>query len=278
MISRELPPNKVFRVFDSDPRGPLHRCRHWCFAAPKVRRSRGSRRLALAAGALISLVAIAACKTTAPVMSGVDLEAARTRLGRPLTADPAALYRLRIPASGGLRLAVMMSGDDGRLTVSEPFGSAVSLLSWTGARPPTFYDLKEGCRLEAADLEQALGVAAMPLPQAVRLLVGRLPAADGDEVSQSPDGRLLVTGRGWSALVTVAPEPWRVLAVEDGDPRGARWRLSLSDHTDWLPGQIRVQKVGGRWAELELVRLEWTQQEQLPPLPDLPLCVFKGRQ
>jgi hypothetical protein len=172
----------------------------------------------------------------------------------------------------------MMSGEDGRLTVSEPFGSAVSLLSWRGAHPPTFYDLKEGCRLEAADLEQALGIAAMPLPQAVRLMVGRLPATSGDDVSLTPDGRLLVTGRGWSALVTVAPEPWRVTAVEDGNPEGAQWRISLGGHTADLPREIRVAKIGGRWAELERVGLEWKKTAQLPPLPDLPLCVFKGHQ
>jgi len=237
---------------------------------------RASRRILSAAGLVAALFAVAACATTAPESRSVDLEAARERLGRPLTVDPAALYRLRIPASGGLRLAVMMSGEDGRLTVSEPFGSAVSLLSWRGAQPPTFFDLKEGCRLEAADLEQTLGIAAMPLPQAVLLLAGRLPAAAGDEVSESQDGRLLVTGRGWSALVTVAPEPWRVVEVEEAGNNGAGWRVELSDHNVY-PRKVRLERKGGRWAELELVRLEWSQSAELPSLPDLPLCVFKDR-
>ena len=278
MISLEPLFSEVARVSDANPQGPIHPSRHRFFPEPTVRRSRGALRLVLAAGALISLFAVAACTTTAPALSSVDLEAARERLGRPLTADPAALYRLRIPASGGLRLAVMMSGEDGRLTVSEPFGSAVSLLSWRGAQPPTFYDLKEGCRLEAADLEQALGVAAMPLPQAVRLLVGRLPATEGDEVTESQDGRLLITGQGWTALVTVAPEPWRVVAVEDGNPQGVAWRITLRDHTVDLPREVRVAKIGGRWAELERVALEWKLSPELPPLPDLPLCAFKDRQ
>jgi hypothetical protein len=233
---------------------------------------------------MTALLAVAACVSSAPEIGSIDLEAARSHLGRPLTADPAVLYRLRVPSSGGLRLAVMASGEDGRLTVSEPFGSAVSLTAWSGEQPPTFYDLREGCRLEAVNLEQALGVAAVPLPQAVRLMCGRLPAIEGDEVSVSPDGRLLVTGRGWSALVTVAPDPWRVVEVEDGNPNGAAWRISLGNHIASvqglipLPKSIRVKKIGGRWAELELVGLEWNQEAQLPPLPGLPLCVFKGGQ
>jgi len=83
---------------------------------------------------------------------------------------------------------------------------------------------------------------------------------------------------GWSALVTVVPEPWRVTAVEDGNPQGAEWRITLGNHTVDLPGEIRVAKIGGRWAELERVALEWKISAQLPPLPDLPLCVFEDRQ
>lgn len=275
MTSLDRSPDAPARVSNVDNLGPERCC--GSLPAPAVRRRESSRQILFAAGLATALFAVAACATTAPEMTSVDLEAARERLGRPLTADPAALYRLRIPASGGLRLAVMMSGEDGRLTVSEPFGSAVSLLSWKGAQPPTFYDLKEGCRVEAADLEQALGVAAVPLPQAVRLLVGRLPAIAGDEVTESQDGRLLITGQGWTALVTVAPEPWRVVAVEDGNPQGVAWRITLRDHTVDLPREVRVAKIGGRWAELERVALEWKLSPELPPLPDLPLCVFEDR-
>ena len=77
--------------------------------------------------------------------------------------------------------------------------------------------------------------------------------------------------------MAVAPEPWRVTAVEDGNPDGAQWRISMGDSTADYPRKIRVEKIGGRWAELELVRLEWKKTVQMPPLPDLPLCVFKGR-
>jgi hypothetical protein len=226
---------------------------------------------------MVPFIVAAGCATTSRETKNIDLEAAKERLGRPMTDDPAVLYRLRVPSSGGLRLAVMTSGDQGRLTVSEPFGSAVSLTAWSGSDRPTFFDLRHGCRIEAADLEQALGVPAMPLPQAVRLMCGRLPAVEGDQVTETSDGRLLVTGEGWSALVTVAPEPWRVVEVVQAGHDDAVWRLELRDHNVY-PRAIRLEKKGGRWAELELVGLEWNQTAQLPPLPDLPLCVFEGRQ
>jgi hypothetical protein len=225
---------------------------------------------------MVALVVSAGCTTTAREIQDLDLEAARERLGRAMTDDPAVLYRLRVPSSGGLRLAVMTSGDRGRLTVSEPFGSAVSLTAWSGTERPTFFDLRHGCRVEAADLEQALGVPAMPLPQAVRLMCGRLPATEGDRVTETEDGRLLVTGRGWSALVTVAAEPWRVVEVEQAGHDAAGWRLELSRHNVY-PRAIRLERTGGRWAELELVSLEWNQTPQLPSLPDLPLCVVEDR-
>jgi hypothetical protein len=240
-------------------------------------RPRPFRRVFLFAGVVVAFIVAAACATTSREMKSVDLAAAKERLGRPMTDDPAVLYRLRVPSSSGLRLAVVTSGDQGRLTVSEPFGSAVSLTAWSGSDRPTFFDLRNGCRIEAADLEQALGVPAMPLPQAVRLMCGRLPAVEGDQVAETADGRLLVTGQGWSALVTVAPEPWRVVEVEQAGHDDAGWRLELRDHNVY-PRAIRLERKGGRWAELELVGLEWNQTPELPPLPDLPLCVFKDRQ
>jgi hypothetical protein len=213
------------------------------------------------------------CRSVSQETADLDLGAAIDRLQRPLTADPAALYHVRVAASGGLRLAVLTSGEQGRLTVSEPFGSTVSLTSWSGSRPPTFLDLKHGCRLEASDLEQVLGIAAMPLPQAVRLLVGRLPAVDADRLSPRDDGKILVEGQGWAALVTVEPEPWRVVRVEEVGNRGERWHLKLGDHSLSVPGSIRLENRDGRWVELELVRLEWNDGGELPSLPDLPLCL-----
>ncbi len=262
MTSPEPPFIPFDRDFDFEISGPV------------VSRSGLCRRMSSMAGVIVALVVVAGCATTSGHMRILDLEAARERLGRPMTDDPAVLYRLRVPSSGGLRLAVMTSGDRGRLTVSEPFGSAVSLTAWSGSERPTFFDLRHGCRVEAADLEQALGVPAMPLPQAIRLMCGRLPAIEGDQVTETADGRLLVTGRGWSARVTVAAEPWRVVEVEEAGNDDVGWRLELSDHNVY-PRSIRLERNGGGWAELELVGLEWNQTAQLPPLPDLPPCVFK---
>jgi hypothetical protein len=217
------------------------------------------------------------CHSTARETVPLDLEAAIERLWRPLSGDPAALYRLRVSSSGGLRMALLTSGEEGRLTVSEPFGSAVSLTAWTGSKPPTFFDLRERCRLDAADLEMVLGVGAMPPPQAVRLLGGRLPAANGDRVTAGEDGQILVEGRGWAARVTVAPDPWRVISVEEIGDRKGRWSLELDDHTLSVPGRVRVENRDGRWAELELVRLEWNQGGDLPALPALQPCVFESK-
>jgi hypothetical protein len=41
-----------------------------------------------------------------------------------------------------------------------------------------------------------------------------------------------------------------------------------------VPGFIRVKNADGRWAELDLVRLEWNAGRELPPNPDLPICTF----
>ena len=228
----------------------------------------------LFAAVLIALFVLTGCRSAAPTPGAADLEAARLRLNRPLPGNPAALYHLRVPSSGGLRLSLLTSGEAGRLTVSEPFGSALSLTAWTGVGPSTFFDLRQGCRLEAADLEQILGIAAMPLPQAVRLLGGRLPAADGDRISIRSDGRLLIEGAGWKALIEVASDPWRVMSVAEENAGGGGWRIELGDHTASVPGVVHVQREKGSWAELELVRLEWNTANELPPLPEMPECVM----
>ncbi len=228
-------------------------------------------------GLLVATVLVMGCGTTAPPLDPGALDSAAAKLTLPLPGDPAALYRLRLPSSGGLRLALLTNGQQGRLTVSEPFGSAVSITSWIGSGPPDFFDLRQGCRLEAAGLSQVLGVGALPLPQAVNLLCGRLPVAEGDALVPGEDGRLVVTGRGWSAHVELIADPWRVNSVEDSESKTPGWRLVLSDHSSSVPGSVRIEKADGRWAELELVRLEWNEGADLPPLPDLPLC-FEGSQ
>jgi len=218
------------------------------------------------------LLGLAGCRSAAPETVPVDPNMAIERLNRPLSGDPAVLFRLRVSASGGLRMSVLTSGENGRLTVSEPFGAAVSLTSWSGPQQPTFFDLRKGCQIWATELEQVLGVAAMPLPQAVRLFAGRLPATDDDWVTPREDGRILIEGLRWAALVTVAAEPWRVVTVEQVDAQGRGWRFELSDHSLSVPGFIRVENADGRWAELKLVRLEWNEGGELPATPDLPLC------
>jgi hypothetical protein len=225
---------------------------------------------------LLLFFGLGGCRSTAPATVPVDPEAAIERLNRPLSGDPAVLYKLRVSSSGGLRFSVLTSGEDGRLTVSEPFGGAVSLTSWSGSQQPTFFDLRKGCQIQAMDLEQALGVAAMPLPQAVRLFAGRLPTTGDDWIAPREDGRILVEGVRWAALVTVAADPWRVVSVEEVSTRGGGWSIELSDHTLAVPGFIRVENADGRWAELDLVRLEWSEGGELPPIPDLPLCTSRS--
>ena len=226
---------------------------------------------------LLLLLGLMGCQSTMPDSPPVDLELAIKRLSRPLSGDPALLYRLRVKASSGLRLSILTSGEDGRLTVSKPFGAAVSLTSWSGTRQPTFFDLREGCRIRAIDMEQALGVAAMPLPQAIRLFVGRLPAAGDDWITPREDGRILIEGIRWAALVTVAGEPLRVVSVEQAGVEERGWTFELSDHRLSVPGFIRVENSDGRWLELELVGLEWSEGSELPSLPDLPLCTDDPR-
>ncbi len=226
---------------------------------------------ALGAAAAV-ILSVAACRSAAPQLSPDALHEAIQKLSRPLSGDLAALYRLRVRSTGGLRLAVLTSSEMGRLTVSEPFGSAVSLTAWNGSASTTFFDLRHGCRLESADLGRVLGIAAMPLPQAILLLAGRIPAADGDRLTIGSNGRIVVEGAGWGALVTVTVNPWRVVAVEEMGVEGGGWSVVLDDHHVAVPGFVRVKNSDGRWAELELARMEWRESGELPPLPDLPLC------
>ncbi len=228
-----------------------------------------------AAVLLIATAAYAAgCATTAPVIvDRASLVEAAAVLNRPLPGDLAALYRMRVSKSGGLRLSVITAGDAGRMTISEPFGAAVSLTAWAAEGPAVFFDMDEGCRREIEDLRAVLGLGALPMAQAVRLLGGRLPAMDGDTVEAGADGRLEIFGAGWAARVRVAPDPWRVVAVDAltaGDAGG--WRIELGEHTSTVPGAIRVTNSDGRWAELELSRLEWPPNPSLPALPNFPRC------
>lgn len=234
-------------------------------------------RRVLSSLAAICAVTFSGCRTSSPVFDPQDLESARSELTRPLPADPSVLYRLRVSSSGRLRLSVLTSGDAGRLTISEAFGSALSITAWRASAPPRYYDLRESCQLEISDLSQVLGVGAMPLPQAVRLLVGRMPAVADDSVSPVGGSTFLVEGSGWAAEVEVADDPWRVIRVREVGESASGWKIVLEDHTGSVPGSVRVKRSDGRSAELELLRLEWNEGGDLPDLPDVPLCVVEGR-
>jgi len=224
---------------------------------------------------VIAMVGVFGCRTSAPEFAPAELESARTQLMLPLPGDPAALYRLRVPTAGGLRLAVLTSGSSGRMTISESMGSAISVTAWSAGRGGFFYDMREGCRLESADLSRVLGIGAMPLPQAVLLLGGRLPAVAGDTVTTTENSHFLITGEGWAADVKVASEPWRVMTVHEVGKKPG-WSIILGNHTGSLPGSIRLKTSNRRWAELELIRLEWHEGADLPALPEMPWCVADG--
>lgn len=232
-------------------------------------------RHAAAFALLLGLGFAAGCRsTTGDVPLGAErLAEAQAALGRPMSGDMAALYHLRIPSSQGLRFSVAQLGTSGRLTVSEPFGSMVSLVTWGDAGGTRFYDMREGCQIRGGDLSSILGVSAIPPPQVVRLLGGRLPAIGGDLVNLTDDGRMTVTGTDWSATLTVMSDPWRIVAVEGPAVSGAgAWHLRLKGHSGSLPGWIRVDGGNGRWAELELIGLEWDTLSELPAVPSLPVC------
>jgi len=202
-----------------------------------------------------------------------QLDEAIASLTLPLPGNFAALYDLRVARSGGLRLAVVTAGDEGRMTISQPFGAAVSLTAWTAHGPTIFFDMDLGCRREVDDLEEVLGVGSLPLGQAVRLLGGRLPVMPGDSVEIGADGNIEVHGVGWAAQHRLAPSPWRVVEVSELRSDGAAgWHLELSSHTSSVPGTIRLENPDGRWAELELKRLEWPGEASLPDLPAFPPC------
>ncbi|NOZ79204.1 MAG: hypothetical protein GXP48_08525 [Acidobacteria bacterium] len=221
---------------------------------------------------LVAVLGTVACRSAAPpVLSPSDMKAGVASLSRPFPGDLAALYQLTVPSSGGLRLSIVTHGEAGRLTISEPFGSALSVAAWG---PTTeVLDLRHGCRLDGSGRRDLFWEGHMPLAELARLLGGRLPAAAGDRIEIEPGGGVIVRGTGWSCRVTVARDPWRVTRVNG--PAGTvppSWRIRLGRHTSSLPGFLHAEWGHGKWAELKLVRLEWNTGEELPPLPDLPPC------
>ncbi len=216
------------------------------------------------------VLACVGCQTTGPVQPAPEVltpESATTSLRRPLPGPFVALYRLRVPSTGGLRLSVIADDGRGRMTVSESLGGAVVVAGWDDHGSEIF-DLREGCRLQGKRAVAALGLGNLPLGRAILLLGGRAPTLDGDRVSALGQENLLeITGAGWWAVAEFAQEPLRIVAL-----RGEDWEAELNDHTSSVPGSIRIETPSGDWAELELVRLQWEFSGDLPPLPDLPVC------
>lgn len=242
-----------------------------------MRRGRSCRQHTLRAVALLILIQSAVgCSSMRTNASGADdqqLTEAIERLDRPTAGDMAALYDLRVARSGGLRLSMITAGRSGRLTISEPFGSAVSLTAWEADSPTVFFDMDKGCRREVQDLEDILGVGALPLEHAARLLGGRLPTTDGGEVRPDGAGNLEVVEDEFVATLRLASDPWRVVEVwVNQDARGDGWHLDLGSHASSVPGTIRVENPDGRWAELVLKRLEWPSGATLPDVPKFPPC------
>jgi len=242
------------------------------------RRRRVQPQLAAAAVAVVSAVVVNGCRSSAPDFDPLEFESARAALTAPLPGDPAALYKLRVPTAGGLRMALLTSGPEGRLTISESMGSALSVTAWSGSGGGYFYDMREGCRLESADLSRVLGIGAMPLPQAVLLLGGRLPATTADSIVPISELKVLIEGDQWAAEVVLASEPWRVMTVREVAKGSHGWSIVLGNHTGSVPGTLRLETSQRRWAELELIRLEWHEDGRLPPLPVVPWCVVDERQ
>jgi len=233
----------------------------------------GPRQL-VAAWVVAALVGLVACRTTTELtaVSPDELEQAMDELEAPLPGDVMALYRLRARLSGNLRLSLQTRGAAGRLSISEPFGSALSLGAWDDASSLELADLKQGCRVLVRDLSSLLGGSGLPMPQAVRLLGGKLPAVATDQRTLLSEGRVLITGQGWAAVVTVQPSPWRVVAVSSPPQDVVRWRVDLTAHQGSVPGAVRFEHSSGSWAELTLIRLEWRTPERLPRIPELPWC------
>ncbi len=223
--------------------------------------------LASLLGVVVGCATTGTGRSSGPTPTSAELAEAVVALRRPLPGPLVALYRLRVPSTGGLRLSVIAEGDRGRMTVSENLGGALAVLAWDGERIRIF-DLKEGCRSPDRDRPTIPGMEGLPMDRAILLMGGRLPVISGDVV-RPDDGKSTVEidGPGWNASAGLAFDPVRILSV-----RGEGWSVELGDHTSSLPGTLRFETGSDQWAELELVRLQWKFEGEWPPLPDFPEC------
>ncbi len=216
-----------------------------------------------------AILACAACQTAGTAQpEPVSFEVEAALLQRPLPGPFVALYRLRVPSTGGLRLSVIADRGQGRMTVSENLGGAVVVAGWDDQGGSVVFDLRKGCRLEGEHAVEALGLGSLPLSRVILLLGGRIPALEGDQVTALGSKNLFeIAGAGWWSVAELAREPSRVVAL-----RGEDWEVELHKHTSSVPGDLRIDTPSGDWAELELVRLQWEFSGELPPLPELPVC------
>ena len=224
---------------------------------------------------LVLVVGCAGVSRNDDVVERVDAEVV-AQLSRDLPGSIAALYHLRIPSTGGLRLTLLGLDRRGQMSISEPFGALVSVSTWSDFDSVTVYDMKAGCRVDGASLDRVFGVVSLPMSQALRLLGGRLPSIKGDHIVIDEGNSVTIAGDRWKARVWLESRPWRVVRVDDAtDPDGPRWMVELSGHTSTLPGKIRFEHDQTGWAELELVSLQWDQLETLPAPPQLSPCKQK---
>jgi hypothetical protein len=222
---------------------------------------------------LAAAAAVGGCRSLASVgdrpAGGPPIEEGAEHLSRPLPGTMVALYRMRVPSTGGLRLSVAGADDGpGRMTVSEPFGAAVLLAGWEAGQSPSAFDLRKGCRLDRPSWPGDLGLGGLPLRRLLRLLGGRLPALTVGEVRRVDDRVLEIAVGRDTVRATLARDPWRVVSVVGGG-----FEIDLEGHTSSLPGRLRFRSSDGERADLELVRLQWHHDGEWTALPDLPACV-----
>lgn len=212
----------------------------------------------------------AGCATTVAPGGGrsdsPDLATGLEKLRASLPGDLSALYRMRVAATGGLRLTVVERGSEGRLVVSRPLGGAVALASWDG-NAARLFDLEQGCEDDTSRAAGVVGLGVLPLREVPRILGGRLPEGRVD-IEDRDRLEVFVRGDGWSCRAVLGAEPWRVLSLELPDGTTAE----LSRHTSSVPGTVKVVNPAGDWIQLELTRLEWDSPAGLPPLPKLEVC------
>ncbi len=230
---------------------------------------------ALLLSVLMLLAPAGGCRSTTAVLSTSEeqLSAAIRELTRPLPGPMAALYRLQVGSTRTLRLALLADGGWGRMTISESFGSTLSIGAWDEAEGSRILDMREGCRLRTTGLSGELGLGEIPIRRIPLLLGGRIPLEEDDHLDLGRDpGEILIRSAHWQALIRLVPDPWRVCEIRSGD-----FVVKLSDHSLSVPGRIETRDDSGRLIRLDLLRLRWEIRRKPGKLPEFPLCTADSR-